>query len=67
MHRCGVFLPISHVPWSVCLCSAQKMTIAAVSGENGCTDRKYLNKFSVINNALYQVFVVNAKKELESC
>ena len=30
--------------------------------------RKFLNKFSVINNVLYcQVFVVNAKKELESC
>jgi len=27
----------------------------------------FLNKFSVINNALCQVFVVNAKKELELC
>jgi len=29
--------------------------------------RKFLNKFIVINNALCQVFVVSAKKELESC
>jgi len=29
--------------------------------------RKFLNKFSVINNVLCQVLVVNAKKELESC
>ena len=29
--------------------------------------RKFLNKFSVINNVLCQVFVVIAKKELESC
>ena len=29
--------------------------------------RKFLNKFSVINNVLCQVFVVNAKTELESC
>jgi len=30
--------------------------------------RKFLNKFSVINNVLHcQVFVLNAKKELESC
>jgi len=29
--------------------------------------RKFLNKFSVINNVLCQVFVVNAKKELASC
>ena len=29
--------------------------------------RKFLNKFSVINNVLCQVFNVNAKKELESC
>ena len=28
--------------------------------------RKFLNKFSVINNVLCQIFVVNAKKELES-
>jgi len=30
-------------------------------------NRKFLNKFSAINSALCQVFVVNAKKELESC
>ena len=31
-------------------------------------ERKFLkNKFSVINNVLCQVFVVSAKKELESC
>jgi len=29
--------------------------------------RKFLNKFSVTNNALCQVFVVNVKTELESC
>jgi len=29
--------------------------------------REFLNKFSVINNVLCQVSVVNAKKELESC
>jgi len=29
--------------------------------------RNFLNKFSVINSALCQVFVVNAKKDLESC
>ena len=29
--------------------------------------RKFLNKFSVIINALCQTFFVNAKKELESC
>jgi len=29
--------------------------------------RKFLNKFSVINNSLCHAFVVNAKKELESC
>ena len=29
--------------------------------------RKFLNKFSVVNNVLCQVFVVSAKKELESC
>jgi len=29
--------------------------------------RKFLNIFSVINNVLCQVFVVNAKTELESC
>jgi len=28
---------------------------------------KFLNKFSVINSVLCQVFVVSAKKELESC
>jgi len=26
--------------------------------------RKFLNRFSVINNVLCQVFIVNAKKEL---
>jgi len=32
-------------------------------------NRKFLNKLNVrpINNVLCQVFVVNAKKELESC
>jgi len=29
--------------------------------------RKFSNKFSVILYALCRVFVVNAKKELESC
>jgi len=29
--------------------------------------RKFLNIFSVVNNVLCQVFVVNANKELESC
>jgi len=29
--------------------------------------RKFLNKFSVINNALCQAFVVNAKTGLELC
>ena len=28
---------------------------------------KFLNKFSVVNNLMCQVFVVSAKKELESC
>ena len=28
--------------------------------------RRFLNKFSVIDNVLCQVFVVNGKKELES-
>jgi len=28
---------------------------------------KFLNKFSVINTVLCQVFVVSAKKEIESC
>ena len=29
--------------------------------------RKFLNKFSVIRNALCRVFVATAKTELESC
>ena len=29
--------------------------------------RKFLNKFSAINKVLRHVFVVSAKKELESC
>ena len=29
--------------------------------------RKFLNKFTAINNAVCQVFAVNAKTELESC
>jgi len=29
--------------------------------------RKFLNKFSVVNNVSCHVFVVSAKKELESC
>ena len=29
--------------------------------------RKFLNKFSVIHNALCRVFIANAKTELESC
>ena len=29
--------------------------------------RKFLNKFGVINNVLCKIFVVNAKKEFESC
>jgi len=30
-------------------------------------ERKFLNKFSIIHNALCRVFVVTAKTELESC
>jgi len=29
--------------------------------------RKFFNKFSIIHNALYRVFVVTAKAKLESC
>jgi len=48
----------------VCLemfnCLQAKQTVAICK-------RKFLNKFSVVNNALCQVFVVNAKKKLDSC
>ena len=48
----------------VCLemfnCLQAKQTIAI-------RKRKFLKKFSVVNSVLCQVFVVNAKKELESC
>ena len=48
----------------VCLemfnCLHAKQTIAICK-------RKFLNRFSVINNAVCQVFAVNAKTELESC
>ena len=44
----------------MCNCLQDELTIAI-------RKRKFLNKFIVINNALCQVFVVSAKKELESC
>ena len=38
-----------------------------LSGQFAIRKRKFLNKFSVIHNALCRVFVANAKTELESC
>jgi len=77
--QCGKFLPINYVINStfrkifntrsqetvdVCLemfgCLQAERTIAI----RKC---KFLNKFSIIHNALCRVFVVTAKTELESC
>ena len=48
----------------VCL----KMFSYCIHGEptTAIRQRKFLNKFSVINNVVCQVFAVNANKELES-
>jgi len=42
-------------------------TCAALFVRNFLTSLSLRLKFSIINNALCQVFVVSAKKELESC
>ena len=49
-----------------CWCALRNDCLQAEQTTAICI-RKFLNKFSAINNVSCQIFVVNAKKELESC
>ena len=64
----GKFSTLDHKRVKRLLMYVWKCLVVSIQAERtiAIRKRKFLNKFSVIHNALCRVFVANAKTELES-